>query len=36
MVQIYVALIKKGKKTLEDVPKVIREAVRKALEEDEN
>lgn len=36
MVQIYVALIKKGKKTLEDVPGVIREAVRKALQEDEN
>lgn len=32
MVQIYVALIKKGKKTLEDVPEVIREAVRAALE----
>ena len=33
MVQVYVSLIKKGKKTLEQVPEVIREDVRKALEE---
>lgn len=33
MVQVYVSLIKKGKKTLEQVPEVIREEVRKALEE---
>lgn len=33
MVMIYVSLIKKGMKTLEDVPMQIREAVRKALEE---
>jgi len=32
MVDIYVTLIKKGKKTLEQVPEVIREDVRKALE----
>lgn len=35
MVDIYVTLIKKGKKTLEQVPEVIREDVRKALEENE-
>lgn len=35
MVQVYVSLIKKGKKTLEQVPEVIREDVRKALEENE-
>lgn len=31
MVAIYVALIKKGKKTIEDVPETLREEVRKAL-----
>lgn len=35
MVAIYVALIEKGKKTLEDVPETIREEVRKALEDAE-
>ncbi len=35
MVKIYVALIKKGLKVIEDVPANIREAVRKALEENE-
>lgn len=34
MVQIYVSLIKKGIKTIDDVPETIREEVRKALEED--
>jgi hypothetical protein len=34
MVKIYVALIKKGVKTLDDVPATIREEVRKALEEE--
>jgi len=34
MVKIYVDLIRKGKKTLEDVPERIREEVRKALEEE--
>lgn len=34
MVKIYVALIKKGVKTLDDVPVTIREEVRKALEEE--
>lgn len=34
MVQVYVSLIKKGKKTLEQVPEIIREEVRKALEEE--
>lgn len=33
MVKIYVALIKKGIKTLDDVPEQIREQVRKALED---
>lgn len=33
MVKIYVALIKKGKKTIDDVPEQIREQVRKALED---
>lgn len=33
MVQVYVSLIKKGKKTIDDVPEIIREEVRKALEE---
>jgi hypothetical protein len=32
MVQIYVNLIKKGLKTIDDVPAAIREEVRKALE----
>ena len=34
MVKIYVALIKKGVKTLDDVPATIREEVREALEEE--
>lgn len=34
MVKIYVALIKKGIKTIDDVPETIREEVRKALEEE--
>lgn len=34
MVKIYVALIKKGIKTLDDVPAKIREEVRKVLEEE--
>lgn len=33
MVKIYVDLIKKGLKTIDDVPARIREEVRKALEE---
>ena len=33
MVKIYVALIQKGLKTIDDVPESIREEVRKALEE---
>lgn len=33
MVTIYVNLINHGKRTLEQVPKVIREDVRKALKE---
>ncbi len=33
MVKIYVDLIRKGLKTIDDVPKKIREQVRKALEE---
>lgn len=33
MVQVYVDLILKGKKTIDDVPKQIREQVRKALED---
>jgi hypothetical protein len=33
MVKVYVSLIKKGLKTLYDVPEKWREAVRKALEE---
>ena len=32
MAAIYAALIKKGKKTLEDVPENLRDAVRKILE----
>ena len=32
MVQVYVDLILKGKKTIDDVPEQIREQVRKALE----
>ena len=35
MVKIYVSLIKKGKMTIEEVPEKWREAVRKALEDDE-
>lgn len=34
MVQVYVDLIKKGKKTLDDVPERIREQVRKVLEDE--
>lgn len=34
MVKIYADLIRKGKKTLDDVPEKIREEVRKALEEE--
>lgn len=33
MVQVYVDLIIKGKKTIDDVPERIREQVRKALED---
>lgn len=33
MVQVYVDLILKGKKTIDDVPEQIREQVRKALED---
>lgn len=33
MVKIYVALIKKGLKTIDDVPASIRDAVREALGE---
>ena len=33
MVAIYVSLIKKGLKTIDDVPKVLREEVEKALGE---
>lgn len=33
MAKIYAALIKKGKKTIEDVPENLREEVRKLLEE---
>ena len=32
MIAVYVALIKKGLKTIEQVPEKIREAVRKELE----
>lgn len=35
MVRIYVSLIKKGLKTIDDVPEVIREEVRAALEAEE-
>lgn len=34
MVKIYVALIKKGIKTIDDVPAQIREEVKKALQEE--
>ena len=34
MVQVYVDLIKKGKKTIDDVPEAIREQVRKKLEDE--
>ena len=33
MVQVYVDLILNGEKTIDDVPEIIREQVRKALEE---
>ena len=32
MVEVYVKLIQAGKRTIEDVPVTIREAVKKALE----
>lgn len=35
MIQVYVYLIKNGLRTIDEVPTVIREKVRKALEEDE-
>ena len=34
MIAVYVALIKKGLKTIEQVPEKIREAVRKELEKE--
>lgn len=34
MVQVYVDLIKKGKRTIDQVPEKIREDVRKALEDE--
>ncbi len=34
MAQIYASLIRKGLKTLDDVPEALREAVKKLLEED--
>lgn len=34
MAQIYASLIRKGMKTLDDVPEALREAVRKLLEGD--
>lgn len=34
MVDLYVKLIKAGRKTLEDVPEKLRDAVKKALEEE--
>lgn len=34
MVKIYLALIRKGLKQIDDVPETLREAVRAALEED--
>lgn len=34
MVQIYVELIRKGLRTIEQVPSVIRDKVREALKED--
>lgn len=33
MVKIYVELIRKGKRTIDQVPEKIRDAVKKALEE---
>ncbi len=33
MAKIYAELIRKGKKTLEDVPEILREKVKKLLEE---
>lgn len=32
MIKVYVALIRKGLKTIDDVPIIIRDAVREALE----
>jgi len=34
MAQIYASLIRKGLKTLDDVPEALREAVKKLLDED--
>jgi hypothetical protein len=34
MAQIYASLIRKGLKTLDDVPEALRDAVRKILDED--
>lgn len=34
MAQIYAALIRKGKKTIDDVPPVIRDEVEKILQQD--
>lgn len=36
MVKIYASLIKKGLKTIDDVPESIREEVLRVLEEDHN
>ena len=35
MVQIYATLIRKGKKTIDDVPATIRDAVREILEKED-
>ena len=35
MAQIYANLIKKGKKTIEDVPEILREAVQAILEKED-
>lgn len=35
MVRVYVYLIKNGLRTLEEVPEILREKVKKALEENE-
>lgn len=36
MVKVYVSLVKKGIKALDEVPAQIREQVKKALEEEQN